>query len=451
MNLSMKLFLIIFRVLIIIYIFTNPLITEAYSSSVEFIVDFSESMDMKIGDKSKIDIAREILIGIIDNLKEPVDAGLTFYGHRYKDKCDDVELVVLIKGLDKEAMKKRLSETRPKGKAPIALALKTAAERLKDSEDYGSVVLITDGEMTCKGDLIKIAREIKEKYDFRMILHVIGLNPRKNNRIELVRLAHAGYGTYHDIRNKKDIGETIEKIVEKINNPYIHHPKVVNLNEMVLIPAGKFLMGSGTLEDDPNEHPRHTVYLDAFYIDKYEVTQQQFKSVMGYNPSFWIGSDLPVDSVSWFEAKEFCEKAGKKLPTEAEWEKAAKGGRDDRWPGTNIKEDIGKYAWIDDMIVDISNRSGSRTHPVGQKKPNGYGIYDMAGNVWEWVADWFSMGYYKISPENNPKGSDKGVVRVLRGGCWDNHWIEVRTTIRYGLPPEVKYANNGFRCAKSAE
>jgi formylglycine-generating enzyme required for sulfatase activity len=230
----------------------------------------------------------------------------------------------------------------------------------------------------------------------------------------------------------------------------VHHPRVIGNDEMVLIPAGEFFMGS----EDPSvdfsgERPGHPVYLDSFSIDKYEVTQQQYRSVTGANPSQWMGSDLPVHVVSWHDAKKYCETVGKRLPTEAEWEKAAKGGRNDKWSGTSDVGSLGEYAWIDDTAVALEKRSGSRPHPVGTKKPNGYGIYDMAGNVWEWVSDWFGRGYYKTSPKENPAGPEKGPFRVLRGGSWDSHVIEVRTAARHSRPPDYKDYMIGFRCAKS--
>lgn len=441
----LKKLLIVLAVLIMIQLTISINISLAYSSSVEFIVDFSESMNDKIGDKSKIEIAREILVNILDEIRKPVNAGLTFYGHRDRDKCDDIELVVASEGIDRETMKKKLMNTEPKGKAPIALALKMTAERLKDIRNSMTIVLITDGKMNCEGDLIKTAREIKEKYDYSIVFHVIGLNPGREDRMRLLRVASVGYGKYHTVKNKDNIKEVIKSITESLNNPEIHNPKVVNSDDMVLIPAGEFIMGSDLSIGNPNERPAHSVYLDAFYIDKYEVTQKRYKEVMGKNPSFWIGSDLPVECVTWFEAKEYCEKVGKRLPAEAEWEKAAKGGRNDIWAGTSKVENLAEYAWCDD-----TNAHG-KTHPVGLKKPNGYGIYDMSGNVQEWVADSFISGYYKISPKDNPKGPDKGVFKILRGGDWDHHKYEIRTSNRYVKTGDVKYGDNGFRCAKSAE
>ena len=445
MKLNPKLALcLILSIVIITFSFIQE--TEASSSSVEFIFDFSESMNEMMGDKTKIQIAREVVIKILDEIPESLHAGLTFYRNRDKDKCDDIKL---LKGLNRQQIKDMLRNTVPSGKAPITLALKKAVEKLEGNNHFLSIILVTDGKGTCEENLLKTAREIKENYDYRVTFHVIGLNSKKKERYQLIRIAKAGYGKFINIKNKKNMEGVIKLISDKINNPEIHHPVVVNLDDMVLIPAGEFLMGKAINDDFHAEPDVHSVYLDSFYIDTYEVTQKLYRTVMGENPSMWIGSDLPVESVSWFDAKEFCEKVGKRLPTEAEWEKAAKGGRYDRWAGTSILKKVGEYAWLDD--INVGSRSGSRTHPVGQKKPNGYSIYDMSGNLLEWVADWHNGNYYKISPKDNPKGPDTGVGHVLRGGSWDNHWLGARTTNRFVNPPNVKYNNNGFRCAKSAQ
>lgn len=445
MKLSLKLVLLLI-VLIAIPAFSFALEAATVPSSAEFIVDFSESMNEMIGDKSKIEIAREVVIKILDEISESINTGLTFYGHRDEDKCDNIEL---LKGLNHQQIKEKLMDTKPSGKAPIAPALRKAVERLEGNNHLLSIILVTDGKGTCEEDILKTAREVKERYDYRVTFHVISLNSKKKERPQLIRIAKAGYGAFANIKNKKNTGRVIKLISDKVKNFKIHNPRIVNLDDIVLIPAGEFLMGKAINDDFHAEPDIHSVYLDAFYIDTYEVTQKQYKTVMGENPSMWIGSDLPVDSVSWFDAKKYCEKVGKRLPTEAEWEKAAKGGRYDKWAGISILKKVGEYAWLDD--INVGSRSGSRTHPVGQKKPNGYNIYDMSGNLLEWVADWYNSNYYKISPKNKPKGPDTGVERILRGGSWDNHWLGARTTKKFANPPNVKYNNNGFRCAKSAE
>ncbi|MFH2069617.1 MAG: formylglycine-generating enzyme family protein [Elusimicrobiota bacterium] len=188
---------------------------------------------------------------------------------------------------------------------------------------------------------------------------------------------------------------------------------------MVLIPAGEFTMGSESGESD--EKPPHKVYLDAYYIDKYEVTFEQYdkfcEATGRKKPSHsgWGRGNRPVIDVNWNDAMAYAKWAEKRLPTEAEWEKAARAGSNTKYCFGDGESELGNYAWYD-------KNSGGKTHPVGSKKPNQYGIYDMHGNVWEWCADWYDKNYYSVVagtvPAKNPKGPDSGEYRVLRGGSW---------------------------------
>lgn len=242
-----------------------------------------------------------------------------------------------------------------------------------------------------------------------------------------------------------------------------------DLGEMVLVPAGEFWMGS---DEYDNEKPRHRIHLDAFYLDKYEVANAQFKAFIdarGYErqdlwspagwqwrgqqnviqPSYWADSKWnepkqPVVGVSWHEAEAFCRFAGKRLPTEAEWEKAARG------------TDGRKYPWGEQWDKSRANSGESgigRTVVVGSY-PSGaspYGAHDVAGNVWEWVADWYDSGYYQRSPERNPRGPDSGSSRVLRGGSWNGGPILLRTANRNYYTPVYRRYDIGFRCARGSQ
>ena len=194
-----------------------------------------------------------------------------------------------------------------------------------------------------------------------------------------------------------------------------------------------------------DEKPVHHVTLSNYYIGKYEVTQAQWEMVMGTNPSYFRGSNLPVDNVSWYDVQEFIRKlnamTGKsyRLPTEAEWEYAARGGRSYGYKYS------GSY-YIDDVAWYIDN-SYERTHPVGYKDPNELGIYDMSGNVWEWCQDW--NGEYSIEPQTNPKGPSYGSDRVLRGGGWDCSPIVCRVSDRRWHTPDLRDNYCGFRLALS--
>jgi len=172
---------------------------------------------------------------------------------------------------------------------------------------------------------------------------------------------------------------------------------------------------------------------------------------MGDNPSYFknCGDNCPVENVSWYEVQEFIErlnsKTGKKyrLPTEAEWEYAARsGGKREKYAGTNSDADLGSYAWY------ITN-SGSKTHPVGQKQPNGLGLYDMSGNVWEWCSDWYGKDYYASSPKDNPQGPSSGSYRVLRGGSWGNDPRNIRASDRGIDFPSFRLIYNGFRLLRT--
>ena len=223
---------------------------------------------------------------------------------------------------------------------------------------------------------------------------------------------------------------------------------------MVLIPAGEFQMGSDDGED--NEKPVHTVYVDAFYMDIYEVTNAQFQQFCeltgrplhrhrndgrpGYGKS-----NQPVMGMGWQEAVAYCEWVGKRLPTEAEWERAARGGLEEK-----------RYPWGDESPdktkTNFDNHVGHPT-PVGSYPPNGYGLHDMAGNVEEWCYDWYRPDYYQNSPKRNPQGPDSGFHsrRVLRGGAW-NWWARsIGCANRKGENPKPRgnLYNYGFRCAKS--
>jgi formylglycine-generating enzyme required for sulfatase activity len=220
---------------------------------------------------------------------------------------------------------------------------------------------------------------------------------------------------------------------------------------MVYVPAGEFTMGSD--EGGEDEHPVHTVYLDAFYIDETEVTNVQYQECVEVgvcdapmDTSYYGSADYaqhPVVYVSWSDADAYCRWAGKRLPTEAEWEKAARGtgGRTYPW-GEGIDCDHAQYEGC-----------GGGTAPVGSK-PEGvspYGALDMAGNVWEWMADWYDEDYYSQSPERNPPGPDSGRYRVVRGGSWDNAQRHARCTSRDGYGPRLRDNRMGFRCARSSE
>ena len=226
---------------------------------------------------------------------------------------------------------------------------------------------------------------------------------------------------------------------------------------MALIPAGEFHMGDPFNEGAADERPRHTVYLDAFYIDIYEVTNAQYQKFMdavGYaGPAYWNNSsynapEQPVVGVSWHDAVAYAEWAGKRLPTEAEWEKAARGGLiGKRYPWGDEAHDAGGVYRANYYAGDNSAADGYEyAAPVGSFPSNGYGLYDMAGNVWEWCADGYDSSYYANSPRNNPLGPGSGSSRVLRGGSWFDITYHLRVSYRSYDDPTRTYYYVGFRC-----
>ena len=247
------------------------------------------------------------------------------------------------------------------------------------------------------------------------------------------------------------------------------------LSEMATIHAGEFQMGSDNIDTDHDEQPMHTVHLDTFYIDRHEVTNAQYKQFVDTNPLWqkdripseyhdgdylkhWEGNNYPqgqenhpVVYVSWYAAMAYAGWAGKRLPTEAEWEKAARGGL------------VGQaYPWGNSIDPSKANYSGEigGTTPVGNYPANAYGLYDMTGNAWEWCLDVYETDFYSRSPRRNPIAGESITEitekyptvkdpRVLRSGYWDNPPVFVRAADRYKRSPDSTHRGSGFRCVMS--
>ncbi len=287
----------------------------------------------------------------------------------------------------------------------------------------------------------------------------------------IIRLSTGSYKLKLTKEDFRDYEETVtivwdKTVVRNVELPTGPAPSITGKDGalMMLIPAGEFQMGSNDYKD---EKPVHTVYLDDFYMDVYEVTNAQYKKFVDANPQWrrdrigrkyhdgdylkdWNGNnypnnkaDHPVVYVSWYATNAYAQWAGKRLPTEAEWEKAARGGL------------VGKkYPWGDSLTHDDANYPGTGgkdrwdgTSPVGSFAPNGYGLYDMAGNVWEWCADWHEEDYYTDRSARNPTGPRAGTSRVLRGGSWYYYFPnDLRVANRLNLTSTGTYYGIGFRC-----
>jgi len=264
-----------------------------------------------------------------------------------------------------------------------------------------------------------------------------------------------GYKTYRNTfaLNEGDEVKEVVKLEEGSDMP----------EGFVLVEGGTFMMGS--TKGDSDEKPVRRVTVRDFLISKYEVTQALYERVMGSNPSRFKGdANRPVENVTWYDAVNFCnalsrlegltpaytisgnsvtwiESAnGYRLPTEAEWEYAARGGNQSRGFKYSGSDDPGEVAWYD-------GNSGNKTQPVGRKKPNELGLYDMSGNVWEWCWDWY--GDYGSASSTDPKGPSSGQYRVLRGGSWYDYARNLRTANRYGNIPGRRHYLSGFRFSRT--
>ncbi len=218
----------------------------------------------------------------------------------------------------------------------------------------------------------------------------------------------------------------------------------------VSTPAGTFWMGCVPEDSDcfDDEKPQHQVTLPAFQITRSDITQAQYENVTGRNPSYYQEAtgyppcpNCPVEMVTWFDADFFCQAIGGRLPTEAEWEYAARAGTDTIYLCGDDPSCLDSIAWY-------GEGAAGTTDPVCQKKPNAWGLCDMTGNVFQWVNDWYDANYYSVSPSNNPPGPTTGEFRVYRGGSGFNDLSCLRASRRFSDTVNFRSPDQGFRCAR---
>ena len=263
---------------------------------------------------------------------------------------------------------------------------------------------------------------------------------------------------------------TREKIIalkSQVKKKIISSLNVIPKEDMVTIKGGCFQMGSNA--GDPDELPVHEVCISSFKLGKYEVNQKKFQSIMGVNPSENVGADHPVDSANWLDARDYCQKMGLRLPTEAEWEYAARGETQTEFYWGNKVS--GKEANFCDHACELNIREPrvsdgfKHTAPVGSFPPNPFGLHDMSGNVSEWVQDWLDLekNYYMVSPKKNPPGPRADLKtcggacagaasitdKIYRGGAWNQTVSQMRSANRKESHYQLRASGNGFRCASN--
>jgi sulfatase modifying factor 1 len=261
--------------------------------------------------------------------------------------------------------------------------------------------------------------------------------------------------------------EKIMTLKSQVKKKIISSLDVIPKEEMVIIPAGCFKMGSNA--GDLDELPVHEVCISSFRLSKHEVNQKKFQSIMGVNPSENVGAEHPVDSANWLDARDYCQKLGLRLPSEAEWEYAARGGTQTEFYWGNKMS--GKEANFCDNACELNIREPrvsdgfKHTAPVGSFPPNPLGLHDMSGNVSEWVQDWLDLekNYYMVSPKKNPPGPRADLKtcggacagaasitdKIYRGGAWNQTASEMRSANRRESHYQLRAPGNGFRCASN--
>jgi formylglycine-generating enzyme required for sulfatase activity len=359
------------------------------------------------------------------------------------------------------SLKARLEKNPRDAAARTALVMAYLGEQDNPAE---AVKLLTpdvdEGLRTYVPPAAKKVEELEETVCIQLAEWLLSVSDKSSpaDKGILLGRAKACCERYLEVHTAEDVGrlkgkmllEKVEKAIEKAGGPL---PKALTLDlgkgvtmKLILIPAGKFMMGSPDNEKgrDPREGPQREVTITKpFCMGATEVTQAQYEAVAGKNPSSLKGPHRPADQAQWDNAVEFCkklsDKSGKKvrLPTEAEWEYTCRAGTKTRFSFGDDDTDLHDYAWY-------AANSESKTHPVGQKKPNAWGLYDMLGNVWEWCSDYHGEPY-AIAKNVDPKGPGSGSHHVLRGGSWIDGSQYCRSAYRHGHVPGFPYSSYGFR------
>ncbi len=435
---------------------------------VEYILDASGSMMGQLADHTrKRDVAQKVFISRLGSFPPQIHIGFRAFGHsmdwrgREDASCQDIELIAPVQTGQLETIAAWLSAFTAQGMTPLAQAIRYAVEDLPKADGVNNaIVLISDGEETCGGDPCAVVNQLRAA-GVHFTLHVVGMNVRPEDAEQLLCVARAGQGFYKPVQTAQELNRALEEIERHIaagNAPVVAQlptPSPISIPptatpvpplltptpslgigstmispidgmELVYVPAGEFTMGSSDDMGRVYERPLHAVYLDAYWIDRTEVTNTMYEkcvsaAVCPVLTSVPIYADAevyetlaspshPVVWVPWSAARTYCQWAGRRLPSEAEWEKAARGtdGRTYPWGSVldSTKANFGDEHWLDDYASD----GYPHTAPVGSFAAgiSPYGALDMLGNAEEWVADWWDGDYYASSPYLNPVGPPSG-------------------------------------------
>jgi formylglycine-generating enzyme required for sulfatase activity len=306
-----------------------------------------------------------------------------------------------------------------------------------------------------------------------------GLGQIGNNylfSLKLIDVLRNSVMSRENVKVSGDIGKILDEIpgmVTKLAHPNVAQPAVAATRPKAAAPqtskepaagnaapdyretvawikGGKFAMGSKATEGEIDESPPHNLTIHSFYLDKFEVTKQDYERVMGANPSTVKGCDhCPVDNVSWLDADQYCSKVGKRLPTEAEWEYACRAGTTTQFSyGNTLSSEQANFNGRFPFGGVPEGPSHDRAVPVGTYHSNTWGLYDMHGNVAEWCYDWYDQAYYGNSADVDPLGPKDGKLKVVRGGAFNQKAASLRSARRAGYNPSMRLSNIGFRCAQ---
>jgi len=434
------------------------------------------------------------------------------YLGREQESCTDIEQVAPAAPGYQGEIVTWLRDFQAQGMTPIGIALYQAAKDLsQEPGKVNSIVLISDGQETCGVDPCQMVEKLRAS-GFRITVYVIGLKVDDPTRQQLTCIARAGGGVYQDVQSDVELQQALDQVQTEIEKNEVvavapatptpvppvvpASPTLVTTTaptitpalgigatqvnpidgmRMVYVPAGEFLMGitesdsimlaaelGGEFSIDMNwlssMQPQHRVYLDAYWMYQTEVTNGMYAQCVAagvcqppysndsYNRDSYYDNPTyavyPVMYVDWDQANTYCGWVEGRLPSEAEWEKAARGtdGRTYPWGEQAPDCSLANY-----YGCDVGDTQAVGSYPQGASP---YGALDLAGNVWEWVADWYSGTYYIGSPSENPQGPASGEYRVGRGGSWVIESWNLRSSGRYRINPDFRNGDIGFRCAR---